>query len=312
MKHRTYAIAAAITAIVIASATAATAQEPSESLAGATVHTGGHATPTYAKQSRQEFARNSGIRDNDIIIIDGRISALADMQALKPEQIREFTAFRMGKTHLWRVATLKDTHDGGHAAPIILVNGLEVDSLQQIRQKYVSSAKALMPEKAVEIYGEQGCNGAILFTLHETCDGKPITMQEVLSGYEWGETAPAAKPAGPDTVQIRISDISSTATPAKAAQPLTLGRAEGDETIYLIPDKAAQPLTLGRAEGDETIYLIPDLNKIRPGDIASVTVFKDKSAHTFDIYGDTSGGVLLVTFKKGRIPLPAVVETGKR
>lgn len=290
MKHRTYAIAAAITAIVIASATAATAQEPSESLAGATVHTGGHATPTYAKQSRQEFALNSGIRDNDIIIIDGRVSALADMQALKPEQIREFTAFRMGKTHLWRVATLKDTHDGGHAAPIILVNGLEVDSLQQIRQKYVSSAKALMPEKAVEIYGEQGSNGAILFTLHETCDGKPITMQEVLSGYEWGETAPAAKPAGPDTVQIRISDISSTATPAKAAQPLTLGRAEGDETIYLIPD----------------------LNKIRPGDIASVTVFKDKSAHTFDIYGDTSGGVLLVTFKKGRIPLPAVVETGKR
>ena len=280
MKHRTYAIAAAITAIVIASATAATAQEPSESPAGATVHTGGHATPTYAKQSRQEFALNSGIRDNDIIIIDAG--------AIFPTE--EFTAFRMGKTHLWRVATLKDTHDGGHAAPIILVNGLEVDSLQQIRQKYVSSAKALMPEKAVEIYGEQGCNGAILFTLHETCDGKPITMQEVLSGYEWGETAPAAKPAGPDTVQIRISDISSTATPAKAAQPLTLGRAEGDETIYLIPD----------------------LNKIRPGDIASVTVFKDKSAHTFDIYGDTSGGVLLVTFKKGRIPLPAVVETGKR
>ena len=32
----------------------------------------------------------------------------------------------------------------------------------------------------------------------------------------------------------------------------------------------------------------------------------------FDAYGDTSGGVILVTFKKGRIPLPAVVETGKR
>ena len=188
--------------------------------------------------------------------------------------------------------TKKRTQSKGTAGPIILVNGIEIDSLQQIRQRYVRTVKSIMPEKATEIYGKHGSNGAILFTLHESCDGKPITMQEVLSGYE--EPAPA-EPSGPDTAVFWIRGISSSPASEKAATPA----------------KTAKPLTLGRAEGDETIYLIPDLNKIRPGDIASVTVFKDKSAHTFDIYGDTSGGVLLVTFKKGRIPLPAVVETGK-
>lgn len=276
MKQRTYAIAAAITALMIASAPAAPAQNLPEGLSG---------TPSKLSATGKGY---------EIIIIDGRVATNDDLTALNPAKITKFRLYKgygLRKEYgIIATCTKKGPRNKGTAGPIILVNGIEIDSLQQVRQRYVRTVRAIMPEKATEIYGEQGCNGAILFTLHETCDGKPITMQEVLSGYEWGETAPAAKPAGPDTVQIRISDISSTATPAKAAQPLTLGRAEGDETIYLIPD----------------------LNKIRPGDIASVTVFKDKSAHTFDIYGDTSGGVLLVTFKKGRIPLPAVVETGKR
>lgn len=276
MKQRTYAIAAAITALMIASAPAAPAQNLPEGLSG---------TPSKLSATGKGY---------EIIIIDGRVATNDDLTALNPAKITKFRLYKgygLRKEYgIIATCTKKGPRNKGTAGPIILVNGIEIDSLQQVRQRYVRTVRAIMPEKAVEIYGEQGCNGAILFTLHETCGGKPITMQEVLSGYEWGETAPAAKPAGPDTVQIRISDISSTATPAKAAQPLTLGRAEGDETIYLIPD----------------------LNKIRPGDIASVTVFKDKSAHTFDIYGDTSGGVLLVTFKKGRIPLPAVVEKGKR
>ena len=276
MKQRTYAIAAAITALMIASAPAAPAQNLPEGLSG---------TPSKLSATGKGY---------EIIIIDGRVATNDDLTALNPAKITKFRLYKgygLRKEYgIIATCTKKGPRNKGTAGPIILVNGIEIDSLQQVRQRYVRTVRAIMPEKAVEIYGEQGCNGAILFTLHETCDGKPITMQEVLSGYEWGETAPAAKPAGPDTVQIRISDISSTATPAKAAQPLTLGRAEGDETVYLIPD----------------------LNKIRPGDIASVTVFKDKSAHTFDIYGDTSGGVLLVTFKKGHIPLPAVVETGKR
>ncbi len=276
MKQRTYAIAAAITALMIASAPAAPAQNMPEGLSG---------TPSKLSATGKGY---------EIIIIDGRVATNDDLTALNPAKITKFRLYKgygLRKEYgIIATCTKKGPRNKGTAGPIILVNGIEIDSLQQVRQRYVRTVRAIMPEKATEIYGEQGCNGAILFTLHETCDGKPITMQEVLSGYEWGETAPAAKPAGPDTVQIRISDISSTATPAKAAQPLTLGRAEGDETVYLIPD----------------------LNKIRPGDIASVTVFKDKSAHTFDIYGDTSGGVLLVTFKKGRIPLPAVVETGKR
>lgn len=279
MKHRTYAIAAAITAIVIASATAATAQNLPEGLSG---------TPSKLSATGKGY---------EIIIIDGRVATNDDLTALNPAKITKFRLYKgygLRKEYgIIATCTKKRTQSKGTAGPIILVNGIEIDSLQQIRQRYVRTVKSIMPEKATEIYGKHGSNGAILFTLHESCDGKPITMQEVLSGYE--EPAPA-EPSGPDTAVFWIRGISSSPASEKAATPA----------------KTAKPLTLGRAEGDETIYLIPDLNKIRPGDIASVTVFKDKSAHTFDIYGDTSGGVILVTFKKGRIPLPAVVKTGKR
>lgn len=279
MKHRTYAIAAAITAIVIASATAATAQNLPEGLSG---------TPSKLSATGKGY---------EIIIIDGRVATNDDLTALNPAKITKFRLYKgygLRKEYgIIATCTKKGPRNKGTAGPIILVNGIEIDSLQQVRQRYVRTVRAIMPEKATEIYGEQGCNGAILFTLHESCDGKPITMQEVLSGYE--EPA-STEPTSPDPAEFFIRGISSSPASEKAATPA----------------KTAKPLTLGRAEGDETIYLIPDLNKIRPGDIASVTVFKDKSAHTFDIYGDTSGGVLLVTFKKGRIPLPAVVETGKR
>lgn len=279
MKQRIYAIAAILTAIMIASATAATAQNLPEGLSG---------TPSKLSATGKGY---------EIIIIDGRVATNDDLTALNPAKITKFRLYKgygLRKEYgIIATCTKKRTQSKGTAGPIILVNGIEIDSLQQIRQRYVRTVKSIMPEKATEIYGKHGSNGAILFTLHESCDGKPITMQEVLSGYE--EPAPA-EPSGPDTAVFWIRGISSSPASEKAATPA----------------KTAKPLTLGRAEGDETIYLIPDLNKIRPGDIASVTVFKDKSAHTFDIYGDTSGGVLLVTFKKGRIPLPAVVETGKR
>lgn len=304
MKHRTYAIAAAITAIVIASATAATAQNLPEGLSG---------TPSKLSATGKGY---------EIIIIDGRVATNDDLTALNPAKITKFRLYKgygLRKEYgIIATCTKKRTQSKGTAGPIILVNGIEIDSLQQIRQRYVRTVKSIMPEKATEIYGKHGSNGAILFTLHESCDGKPITMQEVLSGYE--EPAPA-EPSGPDTAVFWIRGISSSPASEKAATPAKAAKPAGPDTVQIrisdisstaTPAKAAQPLTLGRAEGDETIYLIPDLNKIRPGDIASVTVFKDKSAHTFDIYGDTSGGVLLVTFKKGRIPLPAVVETGKR
>ena len=197
MKQRTYAIAAAITALMIASAPAAPAQNMPEGLSG---------TPSKLSATGKGY---------EIIIIDGRVATNDDLTALNPAKITKFRLYKgygLRKEYgIIATCTKKGPRNKGTAGPIILVNGIEIDSLQQVRQRYVRTVRAIMPEKATEIYGEQGCNGAILFTLHETCDGKPITMQEVLSGYEWGETAPAAKPAGPDTVQIRISDISSTA-----------------------------------------------------------------------------------------------------
>lgn len=279
MKQRIYAIAAAITAIVIASATAATAQNLPEGLSG---------TPSKLSATGKGY---------EIIIIDCRVATNDDLTALNPAKITKFRLYKgygLRKEYgIIATCTKKRTQSKGTAGPIILVNGIEIDSLQQIRQRYVRTVKSIMPEKATEIYGKHGSNGAILFTLHESCDGKPITMQEVLSGYE--EPAPA-EPSGPDTAVFWIRGISSSPASEKAATPA----------------KTAKPLTLGRAEGDETIYLIPDLNKIRPGDIASVTVFKDKSSAMFDAYGDTSGGVILVTFKKGRMPLSAVVKAGNK
>lgn len=279
MKHRTYAIAAAITAIVIASATAATAQNLPEGLSG---------TPSKLSATGKGY---------EIIIIDGRVATNDDLTALNPAKITKFRLYKgygLRKEYgIIATCTKKRTQSKGTAGPIILVNGIEIDSLQQIRQRYVRTVKSIMPEKATEIYGKHGSNGAILFTLHESCDGKPITMQEVLSGYE--EPAPA-EPSGPDTAVFWIRGISSSPASEKAATPA----------------KTAKPLTLGRPDNSEETYLIPDVNKIKPEDIASVMVIHQKSAHLFDAYGDTSGGVILITFKKGRLPLSAVVKAGEK
>lgn len=279
MKHRTYAIAAAITAIVIASATAATAQNLPEGLSG---------TPSKLSATGKGY---------EIIIIDGRVATNDDLTALNPAKITKFRLYKgygLRKEYgIIATCTKKRTQSKGTAGPIILVNGIEIDSLQQIRQRYVRTVKSIMPEKATEIYGKHGSNGAILFTLHETCDGKPITMQEVLSGYE--EPAPA-EPSGPDTAVFWIRGISSSPASEKAATPA----------------KTAKPLTLGRPDNSEETYLIPDVNKIKPEDIASVMVIHQKSAHLFDAYGDTSGGVILITFKKGRMPLSDVVKAEKK
>ncbi len=275
MKQRIYALAAAITAIMIASATAATAQGLPDGLAG------------------RVYMISTAEKDYETIIIDGCVASGDDLTALDPDKIATFRMYNGYGLHkeygIININTKKGVQSNGKTDPIILVNGIEIDSLQQVRQRYVRTVKAIMPEKATEIYGKHGSNGAILFTLHESCDGKPITMQEVLSGYEKPAAAPV-EPAVSDTARFWIRGSSSPAAPAKAAKPLTLGR----------PDNS------------EETYLIPDVNKIKPEDIASVMVIHQKSAHLFDAYGDTSGGVILITFKKGRLPLSAVVKAGEK
>lgn len=275
MKQRIYAIAAVLTAIMIACATAVTAQGLPDGLAG------------------RVYMISTAEKDYETIIIDGCVASGDDLTALDPDKIATFRMYNGYGLHkeygIININTKKGVQSNGKTDPIILVNGIEIDSLQQVRQRYVRTVKAIMPEKATEIYGKHGSNGAILFTLHESCDGKPITMQEVLSGYEKPAAAPV-EPAVSDTARFWIRGSSSPAAPAKAAKPLTLGR----------PDNS------------EETYLIPDVNKIKPEDIASVMVIHQKSAHLFDAYGDTSGGVILITFKKGRLPLSAVVKAGEK
>ena len=227
-------------------------------------------------------------KDSAIIIIDRRVSTPEAMQALKPEQIKEFSVYKMGKNNLMQITTMNPA--SGDGTPLVLVNGLEIDSLQQVRGEYVRTVTSLQPNKAMEIYGSRGARGAVLITMHRTYDGKPVSMRAALSGNEI--KTPAGEP--------EVIKVTGTRKPDAA------------EIIHVIGKKADQPLTLGREEGNDTTYLIPDLNKVKPEEIASISVFKDKSSAMFDAYGDTSGGVILVTFKKGRIPLPAVVETGKR
>ena len=275
MKQRIYAIAAILTAIMIACATTSPAQGQPEGIEGI------NGTP--AKISVTD-------KDSAIIIIDRRVST---PEAMQPEQIKEFSVYKMGKNNLMQITTMNPA--SGDGTPLVLVNGLEIDSLQQVRGEYVRTVTSLQPNKAMEIYGSRGARGAVLITMHRTYDGKPVSMRAALSGNEI--KTPAGEP--------EVIKVTGTRKPDAAEIIHVIGKSS-------IQPKADQPLTLGREEGNDTTYLIPDLNKVKPEEIASISVFKDKSSAMFDAYGDTSGGVILVTFKKGRIPLPAVVETGKR
>lgn len=278
MKQRIYAIAAVLTAIMIASATAVTAQGQPEGIEGI------NGTP--AKISVTD-------KDSAIIIIDRCVSTSEAMQALKPEQIKEFSVYKMGKNNLMDITTMNPASDGG--TPLVLVNGLEIDSLQQVRGEYVRTVTSLKPDKAMEIYGSRGARGAVLITMHRTYGGKPVSMRAALSGNEI--KTPAGEP--------EVIKVTGTRKPDAAEIIHVIGKSS-------LQPKADQPLTLGREEGNDTTYLIPDLNKVKPEEIASISVFKDKSSAMFDAYGDTSGGVILVTFKKGRMPLSAVVKAGNK
>lgn len=273
MKQRIYAIATVLSAIMIASATAVTAQGQPEGIEGI------NGTP--AKISVTD-------KDSAIIIIDRRVSTPEAMQALKPEQIKEFSVYKMGKNNLMEITTMNPASDG---TPLVLVNGLEIDSLQQVRGEYVRTVTSLQPDKAMEIYGSRGARGAVLITMHRTYGGKPVSMRAALSGNEI--KTPAGEP--------EVIKVTGTRKPDAAEIIHVIGKSS-------LQPKADQPLTLGREEGNDTTYLIPDLNKVKPEEIASISVFKDKSSAMFDAYGDTSGGVILVTFKKGRMPLSAVVK----
>lgn len=278
MKQRIYAIAAILTAIMIASATAITAQGQPEGIEGI------NGTPTKISVTD---------KDSAIIIIDRCVSPPEAMQALKPEQIKEFSVYKMGKNNLMEITTMNPASDGG--TPLVLVNGLEIDSLQQVRGEYVRTVTSLQPDKAMEIYGSRGARGAVLITMHRTYGGKPVSMRAALSGNEI--KTPAGEP--------EVIKVTGTRKPDAAEIIHVIGKSS-------LQPKADQPLTLGREEGNDTTYLIPDLNKVKPEEIASISVFKDKSSAMFDAYGDTSGGVILVTFKKGRMPLSAVVKAGNK
>ena len=261
MKQRIYAIAAVLTAIMIACATAVTAQGQPEGIEGI------NGTP--AKISVTD-------KDSAIIIIDRCVSPPEAMQALKPEQIKEFSVYKMGKNNLMEITTMNPASDGG--TPLVLVNGLEIDSLQQVRGEYVRTVTSLQPDKAMEIYGSRGARGAVLITMHRTYGGKPVSMRAALSGNEI--KTPAGEP--------EVIKVTGTRKPDAAEIIHVIGKSS-------LQPKADQPLTLGREEGNDTTYLIPDLNKVKPEEIASISVFKDKSSAMFDAYGDTSGGVILVT-----------------
>lgn len=278
MKQRIYAIAAVLTAIMIACATTSPAQGQPEGIEGI------NGTP--AKISVTD-------KDSAIIIIDRCVSTPEAMQALKPEQIKEFSVYKMGKNNLMEITTMNPASDGG--TPLVLVNGLEIDSLQQVRGEYVRTVTSLQPDKAMEIYGSRGARGAVLITMHRTYGGKPVSMRAALSGNEI--KTPAGEP--------EVIKVTGTRKPDAAEIIHVIGKSS-------LQSKADQPLTLGREEGNDTTYLIPDLNKVKPEEIASISVFKDKSSAMFDAYGDTSGGVILVTFKKGRMPLSAVVKAGNK
>ena len=278
MKQRIYAITAVLTAIMIACATTSPAQGQPEGIEGI------NGTP--AKISVTD-------KDSAIIIIDRCVSTPEAMQALKPEQIKEFSVYKMGKNNLMEITTMNPASDGG--TPLVLVNGLEIDSLQQVRGEYVRTVTSLQPDKAMEIYGSRGARGAVLITMHRTYGGKPVSMRAALSGNEI--KTPAGEP--------EVIKVTGTRKPDAAEIIHVIGKSS-------IQPKADQPLTLGREEGNDTTYLIPDLNKVKPEEIASISVFKDKSSAMFDAYGDTSGGVILVTFKKGRMPLSAVVKAGNK
>ena len=164
--------------------------------------------------------------------------------------------------------------------PLFIVDGTQVNSIDQINSNDIESISVLKDKSATAIYGEKGKNGVILVTTKKTAK-----LNEIKDPAN--STVSENQTVARDTVKIRRKIITNS-------------KGEKQEVHIAKQNDFLQNPPLFILEDKEITY--EQMNNIAKDDIQSVTVLKDKSST--DIYGEKGkNGVVIIHLKEsGKSP----------
>ena len=158
--------------------------------------------------------------------------------------------------------------------PLYIVDGMPVNSIDQINPNDIESISVLKDKSATALYGEKGKNGVILITLKKQVKLN-VTKDPVNTGVSNNQTEVK------DTVNIRRKTITNR-------------KGEKQEVYIAKQNDFLQnpPLFIL----DENEITKEQMENIAPNDIDNVTVLKDKAATS--LYGEKGkNGVVLIKTK---------------
>jgi hypothetical protein len=206
---------------------------------------------------------------NEIILVTGEMSVVRVTSADDKKLVT-------GEKSVVRVTSADDQK------PLIVVNG-EIKKpafdISNYSPESIQSISVLKGEKALLKYGDKGNNGVIEITLKEGAQIIDVKTEKIVKTKENGNKKEERR-----ELRVRgVSPIIINSSDSVKSEIRIRSTGNFQNPIYVIDGEIMK-------EGD-------DINKIKPENIASITVLKDKSA--VEKYGEKGkNGVIEVTLKK--------------
>ncbi len=186
--------------------------------------------------------------DNPDVRVDGKNAVVPEKKIIKE-----------GKTETVEINTAREK-------PLFIVDGMPVNSIEQINPNDIESVSVLKNKSATELYGEKGKNGVVLITMK-----KPVNSNV-------SENQTVAK----DTVKIRRKIITNSKGEKQEVYIAKRNDFLQNPPLFLLDDKEITK---------------EQMNNIATDDIQSITVLKDKSAT--ELYGEKGkNGVVIIHLKE--------------
>ena len=195
--------------------------------------------------------------------------------------------------------------------PIIIVDGKEVESIEDIPSEAIESISVLKDEKAVEKYGERARNGVIEVTLKEegsyaAGSGDTIVVRGIAaasgSGYP---IVVSGRAAAGKVVVDSVSSINSVAVVTVEGRSSRYDTPQY-EVIKAMPSDDIRIIVRGygtsNQKNPDLLYIVngkeaSDIENIPSENIESISVLNEQEA--VRLYGDKAkDGVIIITLKK--------------
>ncbi len=201
--------------------------------------------------------------------------------------------------------------------PVYIVDGIRLDDLSSIDPAQIASISVLKGKTAVEQYGEEGRDGAVVVTTKKAAENAEVrngsTSTSVSTSSDGKTTVTVVRNDGETLPIVSVTRSDQTGTATTVTSTATTDRIS---TTSVTTTDSADPERSGstvRITGNITRVYTSDwqdalilidgkksstkkVEKLKPSQIKSITILKDKAA--VDRYGDEGrDGVVLIETK---------------